>query len=182
MGTLNYNLNVIDDFYEENDLGYMFTCSMLNPYTATYQPNENFFNNRANAYRCHETKKFTHTDKASLIFVDTFFKKTGKKIKEFKTFFRKIYAFEIQNVLKYKLPSHKDNIAFDVAGVVYFNTFGIEDGTGLFTTDQNQIEPDIIIGAKPNRCVFYNSQVLHSPLQSKDTEMRLIQPFFIKYE
>ena len=41
-------------------------------------------------------------------------------------------------------------------------------------------EPTIIIGAKSNRCVFYNSQAWHAPLQEKETEKRLVQPFFIK--
>ena len=176
------NLNIIDNFYDENDLGYMLTCAMLNSYTATYQPNKNFFCSRVNSYRCHETKKFVHMDKTTSIFIDTFNKKTGKKIKELETYFRKIYVSEIQNVLKYRLPSHVDSIEYDIAGVIYLNTFGIDDGTGFFTTSENQIEPDIILGAKPNRCVFYDSQIPHLPLHSTNNEMRLIQPFFIKYE
>lgn len=177
----NLNLNIIDNFYSENDFNFMTTCSMLNPYIATFQPNAVLVNNRANAYRCHETKRFVEADKTTAIFVNTFLIKTGKKIKEVHTFFRKIYVSEIQNVLKYRLPCHKDDIQYDIAGVIYFNNFGLDDGTGLFTTGSEQIEPDIIIGAKPNRCVFYDSQIFHTPLQSKDNEMRLIQPFFIKY-
>jgi hypothetical protein len=180
MGTL--DLNIIDNFYEEKDFSFMMTCAMLNPYIATYQPSEIFFNSRANAYRCHQTKKFDETNLTTNIFLNTFSLKTGKKIKKFLTFFRKIYASEIQNVLKYRLPSHRDSLEYNVAGVVYYNNFGLDDGTGIFTTGENQIEPDIIIGAKPNRCVYYNSQILHTALQSKDNEIRLIQPFFIKYE
>jgi hypothetical protein len=44
-----------------------------------------------------------------------------------------------------------------------------------------QIEPDVIVGAKPNRCVFYDSQIYHKPLQDPNTEIRIIQPFFIKF-
>lgn len=179
MGSL--NLNIIDNFYSEDDFSFMTTCSMLNSYIVTFQPNSFFLHSRANTYRCHETKFFIETDKTTNIFVNTFSNKTGKKIEKLITFFRKIYVSEIQNVLKYRLPCHKDDIQYDVAGVVYYNNFGLDDGTGLFTTGPDQIEPDIIIGAKPNRCVFYDSQIFHTPLQSKENEMRLIQPFFIKY-
>lgn len=184
MGTLDFNLklNIIDNFYNNEDFYYMISCSMLNPYCQTYQPNNNFFSSRANAYSCHETKSFVVNDKALSIFGNTFVSKTGKKIKEVKTFFRKIYSYEITNVLKYGMPSHKDDIDFNIAGVVYYNSFGIDDGTGLYTTEDFQIEPDIIVGSKPNRCVFYDTQISHKPLQSKDNQVRIVQPFFIKYE
>jgi hypothetical protein len=184
MGTLDYKLklNIIDDFYDSNDFYYMTSCSMLNPFNATYQPNNNFFTSRTNAYSCHESKVFTENDKALSIFAKTFSSKTGINIKKVVTFFRKIYASEITNILKYGCPSHKDNIDFNIAGVIYYNSFGLDDGTGLFTTEGFQIEPDIIIGAKPNRCVFYDTQISHKPLQSKNNEVRIIQPFFIKYE
>ena len=184
MGSLDYNLklNIIDNFYSEEDFSYMLSCSMLNSYYKTFQPSNIFFNSRTNAYSCHESKIFVIKDKAFSIFVNTFVLKTGIKIKEVKTFFRKIYSSEITNVLKYGMPTHKDEIDCNIAGVIYYNSFGLDDGTGLYTTDSFQIEPDIIVGSKPNRCVFYDTQISHKPLQSKDNELRIIQPFFIKYE
>ena len=177
------DLKVIDNFYEEIDFNYMLTASMLNSYSSTWQPNGLNFYSKANAYLCHETKVFLNTDKPFLLFLNTFTFKTGIKVKKCKSFFRKIYASDLEHIFKYGLPPHKDDCEFDVAGVVYYNTFGLDDGTALYTGNENyQIEPDIIIGAKPNRCVFYDPQITHSPLQSKKTEIRIIQPFFITYE
>ena len=184
MGTLDYGLKlkIIDNFYSDEDFFYMISCSVLNPYNKTYQPNKNFFNSGANSYSCHESQNFVLGNKAFLIFENTFFLKTGLRIKEIKTFFRKIYSSEITNVLKYGMPSHKDDVDFNIAGVIYYNSFSLDDGTGLYTTENFQIEPDIIVGAKPNRCIVYDTQITHKPLQSKDNEIRIIQPFIIKHE
>jgi hypothetical protein len=179
------NLKIIDNFYEENDFNFMCMSSMLNTYLITWQPNGDNFFNRTNAYPCHETKHFIGDNLQLKIFTQTFEKKTGFKIGTVDTFFRKIYSKELEHVFKYGLRPHKDPISYDVAGIVHYNSFSLEDGTGIFSgieEDIHQIEPDVIVGAKPNRCVFYNSQINHRPLQDKNTEMRIVQPFFIKFK
>jgi hypothetical protein len=179
------NLHIIDSFYSSEDFQYMMTASMLNPYFTTWQPNNKFFVSRTNAYPCFETKEFQENDITNNIFFKTLKQKTNLKIKNGLTFFRKIYSKELNKVFKYGMLPHQDAKKYNFAGIVYYNTLGLDDGTGLFSDydkDSFQIEPDIIIGAKPNRCVFYDSQIWHRPLQDKDTEMRVVQPFFITLE
>jgi hypothetical protein len=83
------------------------------------------------------------------------------------------------------LPPHIDktkvkneDFEYDVAGVIYYNTWSLEDGTYFFS-GKDQIEPDIMIGAKPNRCIFYKTDIFHCPGHNKKTDVRLVQPFFI---
>jgi hypothetical protein len=179
------NLNIIDNFYSSEDFQYMMTVSLLNPYQTLWQPTNKFFVSRANAYPCFETKEFKENDVASNIFLNTFKQKTNFKIKTFSTFFRKIYSKELKNIFKYGMRPHKDAAKYNFAGIIHYNTFGLDDGTGMFSNygeNDFQIEPDVIIGSKPNRCVFYDSQIWHKPLQDKNTEMRIVQPFFITLE
>ena len=176
------NLNIIDNFYSLENFQYMTTASLLNSYQSLWQPNDKFFVSRANAYPCFETKEFKENDMATNIFLNTFEKKTNLKIKFLLTFFRKIYSKELKNIFKYGMSPHKDDKKYNFAGIIHYNTFGLDDGTGMFSNyEENnfQIEPDVIIGSKPNRCVFYDSQIWHKPLQDKNTEMRIVQPFFI---
>ena len=179
------NLNIIDNFYDEKDLSFMISASMLNTYKTCWQPNGKNFYNRTNAYPCHETNPFTETDLPFKIFCKTFQEKTKFMIHDVFTFFRKIYSDELQHVFKYGMRPHKDDLIYDVAGIIHYNTYSLDDGTGIFSgfeDNTHQIEPDVIIGAKPNRCVFYDSQIHHRPLQDKNTPMRIVQPFFIKYK
>jgi len=179
------NLKIIDNFYKEEDFAYMLTSAMLNSYKSSWQPNAKHFHNRTNAYPCHETKMFFETDIVYKIFYKTFQEKTGHTIDKVNTFFRKIYSNELDHVFKYGLRPHKDGQICDIAGVVYFNNFSLDDGTGIFSgyeENNDQIEPDIIIGAKPNRCILYDSQIPHRALQNKKTEIRIVQPFFIKFK
>jgi hypothetical protein len=179
------NLNIIDNFYSSEDFQYMMTAALLNPYNSFWQPNNKFFLSRANAYPCFETKEFQQNDVTNNIFFKTLKQKTNLKIKNALTFFRKIYSKELDKVFKYGIPPHQDDKKYNFAGIIYYNTYGLDDGTGLlsdYSKDGFQIEPDIIIGAKPNRCVFYDSQIWHRPLQDKNTEMRIVQPFFITLE
>lgn len=178
------NLQILDDFYEQKDFAFMMTAANINSYYTTYQPNNRYFTSRSNAYPCHQTKEFKSGEPTGDIFVKTFEEKTKLKIKNVSTYFRKIYSKELKNVFKYGIAPHIDPKIFNVAGVIHFNTFGLDDGTGLISNNEEpyiQIEPDIIIGAKPNRCVFYDSQIYHKPLQDPNTEIRIIQPFFITF-
>ena len=179
------NLKIIDNFYDEKDFNLMVSATMLNTYKACWQPEGSHFCNRTNAYPCHETHRFVETDTICKIFYKTFEEKTGFIIDKLNTFFRKIYSNELGHVFKYGLRPHKDSINWDIAGIIHFNIYSLDDGTGIFSgyeEDSDQIEPDVIVGAKPNRCVFYGSQIYHRPLQNKFTEMRIIQPFFIKFK
>jgi hypothetical protein len=177
------NLKIIDNFYDEKDFNIMVSATMLNSYKGCWQPIGKHYYNRSSAYPCHETNEFCEKDVPYKIFCKTFEEKTGLIIDNVKILFRKIYSSELEHVFKYGLRPHKDSVNSDIAGIIHFNAFSLDDGTGIFSEFENnndQIEPDIIIGAKPNRCVFYNSQIPHRPLQNKKTEMRIVQPFFIK--
>jgi hypothetical protein len=179
------NLKIIDNFYSLEDFQYIITASLLNTYQALWQPIGKSFVSRANAYPCFQTKPFLENDIATQIFLKTFEQKSNFKIKNLLTFFRKIYSKELKNIFKYGMAPHQDEKNFNLAGIIHFNTFGLDDGTGIFSSHEEnnfQIEPDIIIGAKPNRCVFYDSQLWHRPLQDSNTEMRIVQPFFITLE
>jgi hypothetical protein len=179
------NLKIIDNFYDEKDFNLMISATILNTYNGCWQPSNKHFYNRSNAYPCYESKRFVETDIPYKIFYKTFEEKTGFIIDKLNTRFRKIYSNELEHVFKYGLRPHKDDVGCDIAGVIHFNAFSLDDGTGIFSEFENnndQIEPDIIIGAKPNRCVFYDSQIPHRPLQNKFTEMRIVQPFFIKFK
>jgi hypothetical protein len=171
-------IDIIENFYEESDFNLINTSANLNPYNATYQPNDVFYPDRLRAYPCYETKSFAENDKPFHIFCSTFEKKSNLKIKTVKTFFRKILSSELKHVFEYRLSPHKDSDEENIAGVIYINTWNLEDGT-YFYSYRNQIKPDIIIGSKPNRCVYYNSNLWHSPGHDKETEVRIIQPFFI---
>ena len=188
MGNININLKqlyVIDNFYSPEDFNFMVSASLLNPYDTTYQPNSNFMHRKENGYICHETKEFNKEDLAFNLFYRTFQEKTLLKVNFIRTHFRKIYSSDIPHVFKYGMSPHQDRIGttgeINIAGVVHINASGLEDGTALFSSNE-QIEPDIIIGAVPNRCVFYDPKIWHRPLQDKRTELRIIQPFFMKVD
>ena len=178
------NLKIIDNFYSQENFGYMMTSAMLSPYKKTWQPNRQALLNRTNSYACQDTKNFEKNEIGLKLFIDTFQEKTGLVIEDFNTFFRKIYSKEIKNIFKYGVIPHQDDEKYNIAGVIHYNSSGIDDGTGLYSSSEKeifyQIEPDVLIGAKPNRCVFYDSQIWHRPLQDENNEMRIIQPFFLK--
>ena len=73
---------------------------------------------------------------------------------------------------------HQDDKTFDYAGIVYFNSNSLIDGTKFFH-NENCFEPTAVIGSRYNRCVFYSSQVFHSPTMEQEVEERWIQPFFL---
>jgi hypothetical protein len=178
------NLKVIDNFYSQENFGYMMTSAMLSSYILTWQPWQQSIANRTNSYICHETKTFTNNDPALNLFINTFQEKTGFIVDEIYTFFRKIYSKDLKNIFKYGTLPHQDDKKYNLAGVIHYNSSGLDDGTGLYSVDTKevfyQMEPDIIIGAKPNRCVFYDSQIWHKPFQDENNEMRIVQAFFVR--
>lgn len=172
---------IIDDFYSVEDYEKMFTNASSVKYTATYQPNERFFQDRLKAYPCYQSDEFKFEDNVAKIFIKTFEEKSKFRLLTVKSYFRKILSSELKTIFKYGIASHQDSTKFDFAGVIYYNIHSLYDGTAIYSSAAHR-EPDIIIGAKTNRCVFYNPQLFHSPLHDKDTEVRLIQPFFITIE
>ena len=171
-------INVIDNFFYENDFAILTASAHSKLYIPSYQPKQLFVHDRLKAYPCYETEILLNTDYLFKTFWETFENKTNLKIKKLKTFLRKILSIELENVFKYRLTPHQDDKEFDLAGVIYINNFNLLDGTNIYS-NLYQIEPDIVVGAKPNRCLYYSSNMWHSPGHDKNTELRLIQPFFI---
>ena len=180
--------NVIENFYETNNLGLMVMNFLNLSFDATYQSKEvNYGGDRNKGYPCYESKIL---DKGNgnnpycpyNIFKQTFEKKTQKKIINLKTFFRKTKKEELKKSPSWKqYKPHTDDVIYDIAGLIYYNSNSIKDGTYIFN-NENDFEPTVIIGSKYNRGVFYNSQQPHSPSMEQEVEERWIQPFFISYE
>ena len=175
-------LEIFEDFYSEQDFGMMIFNSQILSYDATYQPKTINFQNRLKAYPCHETGIFTEGTQPYNIFKNTFENITKVKIKKCTTFFRKIISEEVSQspISKYGNPSHIDD-KVDLAGVIYLNSFSLDDGTRFFSHG-HQIEPDLVIGSKPNRMIVYSGNIYHSAGFDPLTKDRLIQPFFINVE
>ena len=114
-------------------------------------------------------------------------KKFNVKILKLETYLRKIYIKELEvSPFKDKKEGkiHTDGSGYDFAGVIYFNNHSIEGGTRLYSFNKNldQMEPDIIIGAYPNRCIVYPDNIHHSPSIDWRSESRFIQVFFVQFE
>jgi len=174
-------MNLIDDFYSSEDYATMFTIASHTSYRAMYQPTETHFYDRLKAYPCYQSTEFRSDDTPFKIFIKTFEEKSKLKVLEFTSVFRKILSSELDTVFKYGNTPHIDSNKWDFAGVVYYSIESLYDGTAIYSSQAHR-EPNLIIGAKSNRCVFYNPLTWHSPLQDKNTTTRLIQPFFIKIE
>lgn len=177
-------LKVIDDFYSKENFCNMMTAANLFNYKKVWHPSNVKYFNKTHGYPTYETDVFDFDFPLLNLFKAELLLKTGLKPKKIKTFFRKIYNSDLDKIIKYGMSPHIDT-GCELAGVVYYNSFGLDDGTGLYTsTEENfkQIEPDIIIGAKPNRMVIYNSNIMHKPLQDEQNSLRLIQPFFLELD
>lgn len=169
-------INIIDYFYSKDDFENLLGQSNTIEYEKTHQPKMIPYPDRMKAMPCYETKMMT-----SDIFKNTFEEKTKLQIENFGTFFRKTLGEEIKQSGFYNAgsPPHTDNNNFDIAGLIYFNTFDINDGTKLYSFKE-QYEPDIIVGSKPNRMIYYNADVLHTANYNVNINERIVQPFFIK--
>jgi hypothetical protein len=178
-------IRIFDNFYSNDELGFIFFEGLMNYFNISCQPGEVYYQNPSHAYPCHETKKF---DDKTLVY-HTLIKKLNplfdNKIKTLTTFFRKTLRSEIlENKSQFKsdAPLRHQDLDADFAGLIYITNLSIMDGTKLFTVNKDQWEPDIVIGAKPNRMIVYNSNIWHEPNFDKNIESRFIQPFFIKLE
>jgi len=175
-------IKIYDDFYTNEELGFIGFEIFSNYFTPSYQPFDNWYQNRFQAYPCYETKKFSNESFLYKMLYSKLNILLDNKIDKLRTFLRKIITAEIEDKSIFKSISslkHQDS-DFDLAGLIYLNTFSILDGTRLFTAHGAQNEPDIVIGSKINRLIMYKADTWHEPGYDKHTEVRYIQPFFIK--
>ena len=95
------------------------------------------------------------------------------------TFFRKTKLEECKKSPSWKqYKPHQDSKDFDIAGLIYFNSNQLKDGTFIYN-DHTDYEPTVVIGSRYNRCVFYNTQVYHCPSMEQSVEERWTQPFLL---
>ena len=173
---------IIESFYNQSDFGLVASHFINLPFESKYQSSSVPVANRLQAYPCHETVPFEKSEINSSvykIFKDTFEKQTGEKIIYLKTFLRKIKLSELKQSAVYKKDRpHVDDDFFDYAGIVYFSSNSIIDGTKIYN-DERDFEPTLIVGSKVNRCFFYNTQIPHSTPFDQYVEERWVQPFFL---
>jgi len=176
----------IDNFYEPNDLGLVIINFLNINFRPSHQSQLNWYGgDRMKAYPCYESnvlEKQEHPMCPYTIFKNTFEKKTKLKLINFKTYFRKTKKIELENSKSWRqCKPHKDEKEYNIAGLIYFNSNSLKDGT-YFYTSEHDYEPTAKIGSLYNRCVFYNSQIPHCPSMEQTVEERWIQPFFLKTE
>lgn len=175
-------LSIIDNFYEPSDLGLM-TLNFVNiPFLPTYHSKEWPVSDRMQGYPCYESEQIKYEESkisAYQIFYNTFIKKTNLKPLVVETLLRKIKLEELKKAPIYKKERpHRDNENFDLAGLVYFNSNSIKDGTMLYNFETDY-EPSVIAGSRVNRCVFYSTNQPHSAPTDQWVEERWVQPFFL---
>lgn len=178
----NSRINVIDDFFSFDEFNLIKHYQENSVYIATYQPSKIYYHSRFKAYPTWECA----LEKNNLIY-NILLKNIQEKIsKEYtisSAFLRKVYKDELlKSPFKGKNHGviHKDNVeGVMLSGLIYFNSFSINDGTSLFSYEQ-QLEADMIIGSKPNRCVFYNSSIPHAAGIDWEERVRNTLVFFLK--
>ena len=161
-------ITIVEDFYSPEDLGI---------HSKEWQ-----VSNRLQAYPVHESAQIPKSDdprSAYQIFKRTLEYKTNLKPLYIKTLLRKIKLSELKEsaVFKNDRP-HMDDETFNYAGLVYFNSNSIKDGTKLYS-DERDFEPTLIVGARVNRLVLYNTQQPHSTPMDQHVEERWVQPVFL---
>jgi hypothetical protein len=177
--------NVIDGFYNPNNLG-LIVINFLNlHFNANHQSTQDYFGgDRLLGWPTHETPFLKNEGELSpfSIFEKTWIEQTNIKPLEIQTFFRKTYLKECRKSPSWKqYKPHKDGKKFDIAGLIYFNSNRLKDGTFIFN-HETEYEPTAIIGAKYNRCAWYSTQTPHSPSMEQSVSERWTQPFFIVYK
>lgn len=175
------NINIIENFYSEEHYGIMQHVLHTAPMFAKYQPHSVYYPNRLQAYPCWETEVLI--DLPLNILKKTLELKTGFKIKQIDSYFRTIKKSELEQspfLGRDESTVHQDD-GRQFAGVIYFDSFSIKDGTRLYSY-KHQIEPDIIIGSKPNRCIIYKSDLFHSAGIDWRQDKRTVQVLFFDVE
>ena len=177
------NLKIIENFYSPSDFGLVVAHFVNEHFQPTHQSKEESYGgNRFNAYPCYETNfYFENNNEYSLanLFKKTFEEKTNLKLLHFKTCLRKIKLSELKKSASWgQHKPHEDNkIECDTAGIIYFNSGSLKDGTNLYKS-KNDYAPTVMVGSYPNRCVFYDSSIPHQPGAEQEIEERWVQPFF----
>tara|TARA_R100000951_G_scaffold108874_1_gene105402 strand:+ start:431 stop:1024 length:594 start_codon:yes stop_codon:yes gene_type:complete len=175
-------INIIDGFYEPNHLGLIVLNFVNLHFESKHQPFERYFGgDRKLGYPVYETAKLVKGgDLAPYnIFAETWEKKSKIKPLYINTFFRKTKLSELKESPSWKqYKPHCDQEYFDIAGLLYFNSSFLKDGTYIFNA-KHDYEPTVIVGSKYNRCVWYNPSLPHSPTMEQKVEERWTQPFFI---
>lgn len=171
--------SLIENFYEPNDLGLIVLGFLNYNFNITYQSDTQYYQDRLQAYPCYETQNFKKDHFVYQKFTNTFQNKTNINVLHCETFLRKVKLNEFKKSASWgKQFPHTDGDTFDLAGLIYFNSNSIKDGTLIYNKEID-FEPTVIIGSKINRCVFYNTLIPHSPSNEQLTEERWTQPFFL---
>ncbi len=168
----------IDCFYDANDLG-LIALNFLNfRFNPSVQSQKGHYGgDRLKGWPCHETGEIPKELKET--FIQTFEKKTNIQILYMTSFLRKTKKSEVESSPSYgQFKQHIDSPNYDIAGVVYYNSNSLDDGTRIYMTEQCY-EPTTIIGSRGNRCVFYGTQVWHCPPMLQTVDERWTQPFFL---
>jgi hypothetical protein len=177
--------NTVESFYKKNDLGLLVLHFLNLHFTAKHQSHAVYFGgDRMLGLPVYESYFLSDEGESSpyRIFLETWKEKTGIQPLYISTFFRKTKLSECKKSPSWKqYKPHQDTEEFDIAGLIYFNTNCLKDGTYIFNNETDH-EPTIIIGSRMNRCVWYNSQVWHSPTMEQSVDERWTQPFFIIYK
>jgi len=172
-------INVIDNFYPNAHLGIMALKFLNLPFQATWQSNQQYFHDRMKAYPCWETFYLEKEDTGQKVFKELFKKETNIDILHMITFLRKIKLSELKQSPSYgQHRQHVDPQYYNLAGLVYFNSNSLEDGTKLYS-DSHSFEPTLIVGSKVNRCIFYRADTWHCPGMKQEVEERWVQPFML---
>lgn len=150
-------------------------------YDAIYQPYGVYYGNRLQAFPCYETKHIHEFDKETSTMLEQHVQNViGQPLINFHAFARYSITEEVLKSKKntrYHHP-HVDNT--DAAGVLYFDQTST-GGTAFFRT-QWENEPDMEVGAVPNRMVCYSGRMLHSPSNDFSFDKRTTISFFFDFE
>ena len=188
-------VDIIDNFYSNEQLNTIFNYCYNTKFTPTLQPwkFKDTYASRFEAYPCHESKILdlcTGESEESNVYKMLWDVLVGLdyRLVDMHTFFRKLYQEEIKKSVcsDGKGLRHKDSGEhIHIAGVVYLDQApSFKSGTRLFTyaDDFPQHDCDIQIGSKFNRAIIYKSQTSHQALFDLNVKSRFIQTFFLKVE
>jgi hypothetical protein len=178
----NSRINVIDDFFSFEEFNLIKHYQENSTYVATYQPSGIYYHSRLKAYPTWECS----LNKDNPIY-DILSKNIKTKIsKDYQissVLLRKVYKDELLkspfNGKNHGVIHQDDTEGVVISGLIYFNSFSINDGTSLFSYKQ-QLEADMIIGSKPNRCIFYDSSIYHAAGIDWEERVRNTLVFFLK--
>lgn len=177
-------INLIDGFYNPSNLGLMAVNFLNLHFQSSHQSSGIYYGgDRLLSYPTHETEYFKKGNNLDPyeIFKKTWEEKTNIKLLHLETFFRKTKLNECNQSPSWKQYKPHQDLHYDLAGLIYFNSNRLKDGTFIYNKESDY-EPTAIIGSRYNRCVFYKCDIWHSPSMEQSVEERWTQPFFIIYK